>query len=329
MQLVREPSTVLSFLGVNCDEVLSINTWLEADRTEANDHDMSRIFKYQAVQKYRTFWQSRLRLVERSLCEMSLNDQNLSDVRRSKTEITEGWFLEDLLPKIREKMPSKIGLQMLDEGILEAVCQTSREEIPPLINGIMNRYSKRRDFHEVKTCFSLISKLKGILPKSCENCLFPKARCVCSHIRTVRPKHKLWVFQGASDYGRKNNSATLLCLVTGAQRTLRGFQEQENELLCHIAKHKKSTIVVFPSEVAVEVEDFATQVEANNNEEPQTLILLDGTWGDAANMDKFLPRDVKRVKLSSEDRMTWLYPMRGQSRFDRVCTAQGKQTHFN
>lgn len=290
---------------------------------------MSRILNYQAAQKYRTFWRSRLGVSEASPYEMSLNKQNLSHVRRSKTNITEKWVPEDLLLKIQEKMPSKIGLQMLDEGILEAVCQTSREDIPPLINGVMNKYSKRRDLHEVKTCFSLISKLKGILPKSCEICLFPKARCVCSHIRTVRPKHKLWVFQGASDYGRKNNSATLLCLVTGAQRTLRGFQEQENELLCHIAKYKKSTIIVFPSEVAVDVEDFATQVEVNSNEEPQTLILLDGTWGDAANMDKFLPRDIKRVKLSSEDRTTWLYPMRGQSRSDRVCTAQGKQTHFD
>lgn len=290
---------------------------------------MSTTLQYQTALKFRTIWRCRLSLLERSVCEMSPSNRELTDVKQSEKETSIQMSQDELLQKIRERMPSKIGTQMLDEGILDSLRQSRREDIPPLIHGFMSRYSRPRDLHEVKTCVSLISKLKGILPKSCEKCLFLKSRCVCPHIRMAKAKHKLWVFQSPGDYGRKNNSATLLCLVTGARRTLRGFQDQEDELLCHISKHKKSTIVVFPSEFSMEVDDLAKQIETNGKDQPQTLILLDGTWGDAANMDKFLPSDIARVKLSSEHRLTWLYPMRGQSRFDRVCTAQGKQLYSN
>lgn len=262
--------------------------------------------------------------LQRGLTGMSTDDCVSGAVEQLEMKTQTESMLGDLQLKIREKVPSKIGIRMLNEGLLEALRHTSREDIPSLINGILRRYSEPRDLHEAKTCFSLISKLRDILPKCCETCLFPKLRCVCSSIRTVKPKHKLWVFQNTGDYGRKNNSATLLCLVVDAQRTLRGIQQQEGELLRHISEHKKSTVIVFPSEIATEVEDYVTETKMNGDGIPQTLIFLDGTWGDAANMDKFLPKDVKRVKLSTEKRTTWLYPIRGQSRYDRVCTAQGK-----
>lgn len=219
---------------------------------------------------------------------------------------------------------SDIGRQLLDEGIFEVMERTPKEGIPSLMKAVVNQYTQPRDRHEANISLSLILKLRDVLPTICENCLYLKERCVCPYIMPVNARHELRVFQTVGEYARRNNSATLLGVVTNAECTLRGIQKEENELLQFISKNQSSTAILFPSASAMEMDKYAQNVGAADNIRPQTLILLDGTWGDAANMNSFLPQNIPRIKLSEESRRTWLYPMRGQSRSDRVCTAQGK-----
>lgn len=138
----------------------------------------------------------------------------------------------------------------------------------------------------------------------------------------VEPRNKLWLLQHVGEYGRNNNTGSLLCLVAGAQRTIRGIREQQDRLLENIEQKPFSTAVVYPSRDSVPLREF--REERNKWGEAGTmLVLLDGTSRQAKNFDRFIPSEVVRIRVNEANDKSWLNPIRRQTEEHRVCTAQG------
>lgn len=248
---------------------------------------------------------------------------------------------EQMKRSVHDRMPSTIGRRLMDMGMLNLIHKHAHEEMGELLRSARGECRFVRELHEVTVSARLMLKLSEMSQQHCLNCLYMKSRCVCNLVTRVKPRHKLMVLQSVGDYGRSNNSASLLCLMAGASRTLRGFQQQEDRLLRHMVTHKQSTVIVYPSDNAMPISEFYKNWQQERNIEERkksndafsarddrlTLVLLDGTWSEAANMDKFIPRGVQRVRLKHQPRVSWLSPIRGQSRKERVCTAQGKFKH--
>ncbi|CAN8073570.1 unnamed protein product [Agarophyton chilense] len=152
------------------------------------------------------------------------------------------------------------------------------------------------------------------------------AKCICPDIEQTSPHHKLWVFQHHCEYGRPNNTGSLLCLVAQARRTIRGLRDQEQLLLNHVAERQNSVVVLFPADCALTIQEYKTQRAANIGDktetEPLTLILLDGTSRQAKNLDRFMPSSIPRVRVGKGSVKSWLDPIRKQTEQHRVCTAQ-------
>lgn len=139
----------------------------------------------------------------------------------------------------------------------------------------------------------------------------------------VEPRNKLWLLQHVGEYGRNNNTGSLLCLVAGAQRTIRGIREQQNRLLDYIRRHPLSTVVLYPNRESISLTEFREE-RRERMEEGMMLILLDGTSRQAKNFDRFIPEEVVRVRVNEENNRSWLNPIRRQTEEHRVCTAQGR-----
>lgn len=224
---------------------------------------------------------------------------------------------------IRRLVPER-AQRMIDDGILEELEQDPTRGIH-MLNRYFDGCSKPADRHEVKTSFQMIQKLREMVVKNCLTCLYLKSRCICDVVRVVEPRNKLWLFQTLGEYGRRSNSGSLLCQVAGARRTLRGIRAQENELVEFLHDHKDSSVVLFPSPKSVSLSTLRREQGSRGvNKKGLTIVVLDGTPNEAANMERFLPQEVPRIHLGAIPRKSWLNSIREQSEETRVCTAQGK-----
>lgn len=217
---------------------------------------------------------------------------------------------------------------MIDDGVV-------RKFGPDMIhqNGrsILSRYLEQcrdaEDRHEMVVSFTLLMNRVRLVTSSCEKCLYQKNRCICDHVERTTIPHHLWVFQHVGEFGRSNNTGSLLCLVAGAKRTIRGIRGEEKAMLDHIAQNRESTIVLFPNRDSVTVDQFRHMRSRHGKEldrnKPLTLILLDGTSRQAKNLDRFMPSYLPRIRLREAAVQSWLNPIRKQTEEHRVCTAQG------
>ena len=118
--------------------------------------------------------------------------------------------------------------------------------------------------------------------------------------------------------------------MAGARRVVRGVRTQEALLLDQIARRPESTVVMFPHADALSVPQYLAQrrrrVSEGEKAERLAIVMLDGTPGQARNMERFLPAAAPRVRLDS-DNVSWLNELRPQTEVDRVCTAQGEFVH--
>lgn len=216
-----------------------------------------------------------------------------------------------------------IGRQMVQDGVLD-VLKINHADGHEILEAYKARYNEPRDLHNLCLSFTMLLKLQKMVHKNCPRCLYLKSRCLCSLVNPVEPYHKLWLFQHIREYGRNNNSGSLLCLVAGARRSLRGSRDQEDEMLEHIEQNINSTMIVFPSDDSITLPEFRRQRRKQlGNDAQMSLVLLDGTPREAANMERFLPPIIPRVRLRKCVRSSWFHSIRKQSTFERVCTAQG------
>lgn len=233
--------------------------------------------------------------------------------------------VEDYLHSIRHTLPTK-AQQMLSDGVLQK-CDSSgyspsgTEILTPYLMQCQNAEER----HETVVCFSLLLNRYRLSRSCCEACLYPKARCICKHVKKVVPQHKLWIFQHVGEYGRNNNTGSLLCLMAGAERTIRGIRDQQERMMEHVSRNRFSTVVLFPNSKSITVDEYLGERPVrmgSAEDDPLTLILLDGTSRQAKNFDKFMPADIPRIRIKETSLRSWLDPIRRQTEEHRVCTAQ-------
>lgn len=218
---------------------------------------------------------------------------------------------------------------MVDEGILNKINKrTFRFDDARIWDSLKSRCGNRHDMHELSVSIVLLIRYYSLVMRGCEKCLFIRRRCICDVVEKVTPQHDLWLFQHAKEIGRGNNSGSLLCHVVGAKRVIRGVQSEQNELFDHLERHSKSSMVLYPGKHALTIDEFMKMgrdddSKMDDKSKRLSIVLLDGTPGQARNMERVMPPDIARVRLAM-DNVSWLNDLRPQTGADRVCTAQGK-----
>ena len=228
--------------------------------------------------------------------------------------------------QLKSSLPP-LAQRMLDDGVFDPSAFFPQDPSFYLQN-FLAKCNNAEERHEAVVSFSLLNNVRKLAHSSCENCLYQKKRCICGVVDHVQPKHKLWVFQHHGEFGRSNNTGSLLCLVAGAKRAIRGIREQQDEMLDHIAKNEQSTVILFPSAESTTIDHYMmtrSQTQGHHSSaDPLTLVLLDGTSRQAKNLDRFMPEVIPRVRIRQTQIRSWLDPIRRQTEEHRVCTAQGK-----
>lgn len=224
---------------------------------------------------------------------------------------------------IRHTLPAA-SQQLLDDGILSHIDHTATSHTGrTVLHNYLSCCTTAEARQELVVAFKILVNRFRKGNVSCARCLYPKVRCICSQVWNVEPRNKLWLLQHVGEYGRNNNTGGLLCLVAGAQRTIRGIREQQDRLLGYIERHPLSTVVVYPSQESVSLRELREE-RGEGKGEGMMLILLDGTSRQAKNFDRFLPRGITRVRVNEDNDRSWLNPIRRQTEEYRVCTAQGR-----
>ena len=215
---------------------------------------------------------------------------------------------------------------MIDQGVLAQI--ESNVSTSELAQQHLLKCETAEERHEAMVSLSFLVNVHRLSNTACERCLYQRNRCICSALTSVVPQHNLWLFQHVGEFGRGNNTGGLLCLLAGAKRSTRGIREEEERMMNHIENNLGSSVVLFPSEDSVTIEQYQKArrkgMGKRADERELTLILLDGTSRQAKNMDRFIPDIVPRVRLGGLKTKSWLDPIRRQTEEHRVCTAQGK-----
>lgn len=240
---------------------------------------------------------------------------------------------------IRSKLPTR-AQQLLDKGALKDLGADSKGRlIAPHFSAVLDTTPEGAERHETVVAFNVMLRHIHVARKCCTECLYPRHRCVCARIR--RPpaptKAKVWVFQHFSEYGRANNSGSLLCLLGAGRRIIRGIAEEQDQLLNDLmTRHKTdgSACILYPSEDSIAVDKFVMDRKnrlggAVLGESPLSVVVLDGTGRQARNLERFLPTEIPRVRLPIDEEFgcrSWLNPVRLQTEAHRVCSAQAAAT---
>lgn len=237
----------------------------------------------------------------------------------------------EYLRSVKHSLPTR-AQQMLDDGVLQN-CNSNGQVSNgrEVLNSYLRRCQDAEERQESVVCFSLLLNRYRLALTCCEECLYPKERCVCNHVKKVVPRHNLWLFQHVGEYGRNNNTGSLLCLMAGAERTVRGIREQQEQMMEHIDRNRFSTVILFPNSSSVTLDEYRRERVVNmgsDEEDPLTLVLLDGTSRQAKNFDRFMPAHIPRVRIRETSVRSWLDPIRRQTEEHRVCTAQGLLRSF-
>lgn len=229
------------------------------------------------------------------------------------------------LQSIRSSLPP-LAQRMMEDGVLERYTDGPSGSGRTMLQSYIAQCRNAEEKHETVVSFSYLLTRFRMAQSSCPECLFVNSRCICSLVTPTPSQHKLWLLQHVGEFGRSNNTGSLLCLVTGARRTIRGIRHQEREMLDHVYRHIDSTLILFPNSESITLDDYSRErvrSMGSDAEEPLTLVLLDGTSRQAKNFDRFMPADIPRVRIREMRVKSWLDPIRRQTEEHRVCTAQG------
>ncbi len=236
---------------------------------------------------------------------------------------------------IRSRLPIR-AQQLLDKGALKDLVADSKGRlIAPHFSAVMDTTPEGAERHETVVAFNVMLRHLHVVRKCCPECLYPRHRCVCGRIRRPPPptRANLWVFQHFAEFGRANNSGSLLCLIGAAKRVIRGIAEDQDRLLEDLmSRHEAdgSACVLYPSEDSIPLDQFVRARkerigEVGIQQSPLSVVVLDGTGRQARNLERFLPSQIPRVRLPVDEEFgcrSWLNPVRLQTEAHRVCTAQ-------
>lgn len=150
----------------------------------------------------------------------------------------------------------------------------------------------------------------------CPKCLMSRDLCICPLAPHLELKTRVGLIMHVSERGRTSNTGRLVPLaLRNSFLAYRGSREGPTDAEGMIPEGYQG-LVLYPSADSVELdEDLVKRIQ-----KPVCLIVLDGSWSQAARMARREPslRSLLRVKLAPGPRSS--YRLRAQQDPTRVCT---------
>jgi len=140
----------------------------------------------------------------------------------------------------------------------------------------------------------------------CERCWMSNVLCVCQPVSSLwkdvqRPRTRIALFFHYKEFGRASNTGKLMQIGMDAPSFVLGNPNDEkalNELLASCP-----SAVLFPSASSVSLETWKSDniplASADFANNPPLLCVLDGTWTQAASMNRAISPLIPRVKLDA------------------------------
>ena len=196
--------------------------------------------------------------------------------------------------------------------------------------------------------------------RQCTQCWHDVHQCICpaetSEVAKLFP-HRIILYMHVKEFGRASNTGSL-CQVAFPGSTkvyVAAVPEHEEELAVELERRPAHTIVLYPSPGSISVLTFLERLIlreggapaipalplsnpshapapghplhpllAMASHTPLTIVLIDGTWGQARRLAKKLPTNLTRVKLQMADDDTfdaaYSSPLRQQPAAGRLCS---------
>ncbi|KAL7068649.1 hypothetical protein ACR3K2_09140 [Cryptosporidium serpentis] len=185
----------------------------------------------------------------------------------------------------------------------------------------------------------------------CGKCfLIKKSYCICSELDCVRstilnleiyPIIEILMVMDYREIFKSSNTGKIINLIIpNCQTFIYGLKEDMLRLFNIIKKNKNDMLLLFPeknSKTFLEVinEIFYNKMNFNKFEEDLEyksirgllrhsrifIIILDGTWSQAKNMNKKIPGYIPRVKITSKD-ISDFGPLRKQTKIGNISTIE-------
>lgn len=234
---------------------------------------------------------------------------------------------EQLGARLRPLVPSATR-DLIDEGALLRLKRRKKRILGnDEIDRLLRKATTEHEKHEVVVACTLLLRWVNLLQYGhCLRCHYPTESCVCNSLQVAKTKHSIYLYQHVGEFARSNNSGNLLCMLLGARRAIHGLREDAEQMLRHAEENEGSCIVLFPSADSISMAEFVeyrkTHLTQGEAAKPVTMFLPDGTSNQAKNLEKRLPAQLPRVRLSAHSTRSWLDPIRRQTESHRVCTAQ-------
>ncbi|OII77831.1 hypothetical protein cand_013470 [Cryptosporidium andersoni] len=192
----------------------------------------------------------------------------------------------------------------------------------------------------------------------CEKCfLIKKSYCICSELDCVRynllnleiyPIIEILMVMDHREIFKSSNTGKIINLIIpNCQTFIYGLKEDMLRLFDIIEKNKNDMLLLFPernSKTFLEVMDeiFYNRMNFNKFEGELEyksissllkysrifIIILDGTWSQAKNMNKNIPRYIPRVRITSKD-ISDFGPLRKQTKIGNISTIETVSLFLN
>ncbi|TMP02625.1 DTW domain-containing protein [Pseudoalteromonas sp. S3178] len=107
----------------------------------------------------------------------------------------------------------------------------------------------------------------------CNNCNFSLSTCICSAVKDVNNHVNVIILQHPSEEKIAKNTAKLLNLSLSGCQIVKG--ENNNDFAILKSLPLESTVLLYPNEQAINLDDKAQSAELNKITH---LIVIDGTW---------------------------------------------------
>eukprot|EP00039_Didymoeca_costata_P014660 m.239484 g.239484 ORF g.239484 m.239484 type:complete len:302 (-) comp16068_c0_seq8:3543-4448(-) len=150
---------------------------------------------------------------------------------------------------------------------------------------------------------------KNQLDYKCERCWMRLDCCFCS--QAIKPLALNCDVVGylhwrEASVRKASNTAKLVPLVLETGRLI-GCGDIENEAwLYNKLENDPKAVILYPGHGCMEISDLIKKHEEESkksgvkDDKPWTLVLLDGTWGEAKTLNRLLPPTTQRVTLGKE-----------------------------
>ncbi|WP_165741046.1 tRNA-uridine aminocarboxypropyltransferase [Pseudoalteromonas sp. Z1A6] len=151
----------------------------------------------------------------------------------------------------------------------------------------------------------------------CNHCNFALNTCICSAITNINNKVKVIILQHPSEEKIAKNTAKLLNLCLTDCQIIKGENNDDFSILKTLPV--SSTVLLYPNENAINLDDNAEQASINNITH---LIVVDGTWKKAYKILQLTPLLNQFKTVSFKQLPKNRYAIRKAPRADSLSTLE-------